>query len=318
MEIRKLIPAVCLSTLLALSACTSAPEPEPETTTAQELRVVTETTAMYRALGAVYAAQLEDRGYRVTVLEPNAHPAQLVRDGQAEVAIGPATSYARGLEPSNEPSTSASDPANDETSDPAADAASDPADDGVLSREEIIELLAGEPAEQFSALEVSPGDLGQVLVMSPAQLTLNEVENLDEVIAACQDIEFAAPAAAQEPLQKALEAADCPTTALLPADAGDPAELLRTGQAAAVVLSRTRALIPDEGFIPIPGSAEIFDSEPVLGLVAAELDAEVGATVAEVTASLNDETLTAVNRMVQGPDAAAVEDIARHWEWLIH
>lgn len=293
MELRKLIPALPLTLLLAVSSCTADPDPEPQPTAEQELRLATENTGMYRALGAVYAAELEEQGYRVSVLEPVNNPVAQLLDGHADLAIGSGTEYLQTL-----------------SDDPGATT------DEVLSREEIASLLVKSEETEFAAVEISPGDMGQLLVMSAAQMTLTEVSNLQELLNACADLEFAALPAAQSALKNALEQAQCEPTQVLTDQATDPAELLRRGEVQAAVLSGTRALINDEGFVPVPDSAALFPSEPVLGFLAAQSEPQVLNTVAEVTAALNNETLTAVNRLVEDPDPAAPEDVARHWQWL--
>ena len=307
MELRKLLPALPLTVLLALGACTAAPENAADSSGQPELVLAGDADPMYRALAGVYARELEADGFQVTVLDPAADPVDQVRDGQADLAVTAASSFLAARV--------AADDADD------ADDAENTDDDGnpatALTREEVTRLATSGQDEEFSGIEISPGDLGQLLVMSRADIALNKIEDVSDLLAQCQDLSFAAAPEAAPQLREALDAADCPPEAVTGSGEQDPAELLREADAQAVALSRNRAMIADEGFIAVPSSAGLFNSEPVLAFGTTDLDPAAQGILATVTAALTDDTLRAVNRMVQGPEPASVDDVARHWQWLI-
>lgn len=283
-----------LALALSLGACTAPSETEPAPSAAQEVVVAGDADPMYRALTAVYAQQLEHAGFRVTVLDPAADPAAQVKDGTADVAI----TAARAMLTEQATATGAD------------------ADDAALTRGEVTRLVNAAKDDSFSSIELSPGDLGRVLVMSRAEMTLHEIDDFTDVARQCRDLRFTAERAAAARLEQALADAGCKVDQVENAQAEDLAAVLRNAEADAVVMSRARAMIADEGFVQVPNTAELFDSQPVLAFAAADLDAQAETVIGQVTSKLNEQTLLSVNRMLQGPEASTPEQVARHWQWL--
>lgn len=298
MELRKAIPALPMAlSVMLLGACTAAPEPAPQSSAPVELSLATDSAPMYQALAAVYERELENAGFQVSILDPADNALQQVREGAADLAVTAATADL------GEPAAVA----------PESSAGTSPTD--ALTREQIPDLLTDGQATDAGRIELSPGDLGAVVMMSRAEMALAGIEDFSDLAANCQKVSFAAPPPADRMLHTALEQAQCtePVSAI---EDADPADLLRRGQADAVAMSRASAMIPDEGFIAVPGSAAVFDSAPVITLGAPELPDEAEKVISRTTAALTDETLLAVDRIVRGPQAATPQQVAAHWPWL--
>lgn len=298
MKLRRTLPALTIAVLpaLALAACTSGQETDPETEQPVALSLVTETSETYQALTAIYASQLEARGYEITVLDPVDDPSAQVADGKADLAITGAGQAARALQSQGQGSASS---------------------DAALTRDESAQLISQAAGDSFRALDASPGDLGWTLVMSRAEISLESVEDLNQVAQKCEDVRFAAPAAAAAALREGLEAAGCASPAVQDEEPAKLAGDLRTANVDAVVLSQADAVISDEGFVPVQGAAALFDSEPVLPLAGTSvLESKANNVVNEVTRALDQEALIAVDRMIHGAEAYTPQQVAQRWKWL--
>ncbi|WP_346922401.1 glycine betaine ABC transporter substrate-binding protein [Glutamicibacter creatinolyticus] len=298
MKRRKVLPVLCTGAVLVLglSACTGNPQDPAPPTEAVELLMATHSEPTYRALGAIYADQLEQKGYQVTLLDPVADPAAQVLAGQADLVITSAGTAAHQVAPAR-PDTKNTDSA-------------------VLSREQSAKMIVGALPENVRALDASPGDLGSVLVMSRAQLALQDVEDYKELAQKCPSLKLAAPQASATLLREGLDGANCSAAKVEATTADRLPGMLRNAEVDGVVLSQADALIADEGFVAVAGTEALFDSEPVLVLGDADVDEGAARAINEVTAKLDEDTLTAVSRMTHGTEPASAEDVAERWQWL--
>lgn len=299
MNLRNSITVGTLSAalLLTLSACTEDETPTTEPSKEITLRIAVGTQPADQALAHVYANALKAEGYKASLNKPAANPYQQVVDGKADLALDQA------------------DKALNLVADPAAITG----EDQVLSAEESQSLRSAinDAQGEVSALELSPADAGKVLVMSQAQATLHKVDSVETLIAACADLTIISDEANAESLATSMKDAGCEKPKISVEETANLAAKLRTSVDSAVVLSAGNAVISDEGFYSIPGSANFFNAENYLLLADSEVDDKARAQLDKITGEFSQQSLVDLNRMVSQEDGLSPEQAAARWEWII-
>ena len=299
MNLRNTITVGALSAtlLLTLSACTEEATPTAEPSKAITLQIAAGSQPADQALAHVYANALKAEGYKVSLNKPSADPYQQVVDGKADLAVDQA---AKALPL-------------------VADPAAITGEDQLLSVEESKNLRSAinDAEGELSALELSPADAGKVLVMSQAQATLHKVDSVETLIAACTDLTIISDEANAASLKASLEDAGCGKPKVVAEEPAKLASKLRASVDSAVTLGSGDAVISDEGFYSIPGSAAFFNAEQYMVLANGDVDDKARAELDKITGEFSQQSLVDLNRMVSQADGLSPEQAATRWEWII-
>lgn len=299
MNLRKTTTVCALGAalLLPLSACTDKPADPSAASKGTTLKLASGNEPVEQALAEVYRSGLEALGYSVTLNEPSAAPYRQVLDGKADLAIDQA---GMALEL-------------------AADPAAITGEDQLLSVDEIKQLRTSinDEHDDLEALSLSPANSGKTLVMSKASAAIHEIDSLETLAKACQNLEIITDDPEPAALGTGLEAAGCEQPEITSMDTAQLDDELRASVDSAVVLSEGNAVISDEGFYSIPDSATLFNAEPYMAVAAQGVDEKARGEVDRITSEFSQTALLDLNRMVTDPDALGPEQAATRWEWII-
>ncbi|NAZ17296.1 hypothetical protein GT020_14665 [Glutamicibacter soli] len=294
---RTLALAAC-ALALPLAGCTTPPqdagtEPSRDVT----LRIAPTEDPTGQALAHVYGDALEQLGYTIRFTKPSQDPYRQLAEGAADIAIDTAPE-AIGLLPAEQ--------------DPRGE-------DQLLAGDEAKKLvgLLNDTELGFTALPLTQGDAGAVMVLSGAEATEYSVTSVASLAAACSELTFISAAAPTAGLENALEDAGCAKPVFRTVDAATLHDELRAAVSRVVVLQQHDAVIGDEAFTMVDGSAKLFDAAPYLALAGEAVDQDAVDGLNQVTRQVNQQALVGLNRMVSGPDAIAPDDAAQRWRWII-
>lgn len=285
---------------MPLAACTNNggvqnTPAEPRKNITLNMAAAPDTTT--QAVAQVYADTLEHLGYTVKRTDSTDAPYQQVAHGKADLAIDVAPKalalVPNGVELRGE--------------------------DKILSLEEASSLVSriNQGDLDFTAAPLSPANAGKVLVLSAAEAVEYKVESVPTFAAACQELDIVAEDRPTPAFTEALQAAGCAHPEIVTEKNSELPSTLRTATNQAVVLSAQDALIGDEGFSIVEGSAKLFDAAPYLPLMGAKVEGQALQGVKDLTRQLSQESVIGLNRMVSGPDALPAKEAAKRWKWLI-
>ncbi|GAB3619104.1 hypothetical protein GCM10027417_03640 [Glutamicibacter endophyticus] len=279
---------------LTLAGCT---QPAPPTQSEESVvRITSADDPVLRAMARVYVDQLEARGFKSKLVAESSKPYELLEAGDADVVVGTAET-ALQLVPDPETVTG---------------------EDGVLNTGELADLAQALESQGRRTADPTAGDAGPVLVASKATMAQYSLASLDDLASTCKDLVFLTPSEQREALEAWAKEAKCTPKAIKGVAAAAAMDSLRSANGQLAVLEGDDAAIVDEGFNVLPGSGDFFDRAPILPVVSDEVSEQALRSINDISSSVSQDALTAVNRMVYEPGGLTSEDIAAHWEQLVN